>query len=66
MLVPIDLYFILILGGIIGMFFSNSIFVEAMVVDNNNELEEVKELKTKIERLLLAGNLVRLPNYWEQ
>jgi hypothetical protein len=48
------------------MFFSNSIFVEAMVVDNNNELEEVKELKTKIERLLLAGNLVRLPNYWEQ
>jgi phosphoglucosamine mutase len=45
--------FILILGGIIGMSFINSIFVDAMVADNNNELEEqVKELNAKIDRLL--------------
>lgn len=49
--------FILLLGGIIGMSFINSIFVDAMVADNNNELEEqVKELNAKIDRLLEQQN----------
>lgn len=49
--------FILILGGIIGMSFINSIFVDAMVADNNNELEEqVKELNAKIDHLLEQQN----------
>lgn len=49
--------FILILGGIIGMSFINSIFVDAMVADNNDEtvkkLDEIQksldELKKKIK-----------------
>jgi voltage-gated sodium channel len=49
--------FILLLGGIIGMSFINSIFVDAMVADNNNELEEqMKELNAKIDRLLEQQN----------
>ncbi|WP_163213051.1 ion transporter [Bacteroides sp. 519] len=48
------LYFVLILffGGILGMSFINSIFVDAMVSDNNDELEEkVKKLTDKIDEL---------------
>ena len=51
----IRLYFcaLLILGGIIGMSFINSIFVDAMVSDNNNELEsQMKELNAKMDELL--------------
>lgn len=49
--------FILILGGIIGMSFINSIFVDAMVSDNNNELEEeVKAINQKLDILLKEKN----------
>jgi len=48
------LYFILILvfGGVIGLSIVNSIFVDAMVSDNNEELEkEVGSLKEDVDRL---------------
>ena len=50
----VRIYFvlILILGGIIGLSLVNSIFVDAMVSDNNDELEdEVKQLNDKIDLL---------------
>lgn len=50
-----DIYFIvlLLIGGIIGLSLVNSIFVDAMVADNNDKLEkEVEELKGKIDELL--------------
>lgn len=51
---------LLILGGIFGLSIVNSIFVDAMVSDNNDELEEqvnhieeeVVELRTKVDRIL--------------
>lgn len=48
------IYFIVLLlgGGILGLSLVNSIFVDAMVSDNNDELEkEVSQLKAKIEIL---------------
>lgn len=48
-------YFILILvlGGIIGMSLINSVFVDAMVSDNNDELKaKLDELEKKIDKLL--------------
>lgn len=48
------LYFIVILvfGGVIGLSIVNSIFVDAMVSDNNDELEqEVSLIKKDVERL---------------
>ena len=50
----VRIYFVLILifGGIIGLSLVNSIFVDAMVSDNNDELEaEVKKLNEKIDLL---------------
>ena len=55
----INLYFITILitGGILGLSLVNSIFVDAMVSDNNDELiKKVEELDRKIERLLEQNN----------
>lgn len=52
--VGVRIYFVLILifGGIIGLSLVNSIFVEAMVSDNNDDLEtEVKRLNDKIDIL---------------
>ena len=50
--VRIYFVFILIAGGIIGLSLVNSIFVDAMVSDNNNQLEkEVKSLSRQIEEL---------------
>lgn len=49
------LYFssLLLIGGIMGLSLVNSIFVDAMVSDNNDELEnQVKELQTKIDKLI--------------
>ena len=44
---------LLILGGIIGMSFINSIFVDAMVSDNNDDVKEKLEaLEKKIDKLL--------------
>ena len=44
--------FLLILGGVIGLSLINSVFVDAMVSDNNDELEaEVKKLNEKIDLL---------------
>ena len=51
----VRLYFIflLILGGIIGLSLINSVFVDAMVSDNNDELlDRINELETKIDKLL--------------
>lgn len=43
--------FLLVSGGIIGLSLVNSIFVDAMVSDNNNDLEkEVKELKAMLQQ----------------
>lgn len=53
-IVWVRIYFIVILisGGIIGLSLVNSIFVDAMVSDNNDELEkEVKCLSGKIDEL---------------
>lgn len=50
----VRIYFVLILiaGGIIGLSLVNSIFVDAMVSDNNDALEaEVKKLNEKIDLL---------------
>ena len=45
--------FILLTGGIFGLSLVNSIFVDAMVSDNNDELEEkIDELSNKIDILL--------------
>lgn len=45
--------FILILCGIIGMSFINSVFVDAMVSDNNDDVkEQLKQMEAKIDRLL--------------
>lgn len=59
----IRLYFIVVLfiGGIIGLSLINSIFVDAMVADNNDELEkQVKELSRKIDLLLEEKNNSKL------
>lgn len=51
--VRIYFVFILIAGGIIGLSLVNSIFVDAMVSDNNDALEaEVKKLNEKIDLLM--------------
>lgn len=50
----IRVYFVLILiaGGIVGLSLVNSIFVDAMVSENNDQLEkDVKLLQTKIDEL---------------
>ncbi len=50
----VRIYFIVILiaGGVIGLSFVNSIFVDAMVSDNNDDLEkEVDKLNKKIDAL---------------
>lgn len=44
--------FLLLAGGILGLSLVNSIFVDAMVSDNNNELQsEVTQLTSKIDSL---------------
>lgn len=55
----IRLYFIAVLfiGGIFGLSLVNSIFVDSMISDNNNELEEkVASLEKKIDKLLNKSN----------
>lgn len=55
----IRLYFIVILffGGIFGLSLVNSIFVDAMVSDNNEELEgKISELEIKIDQLIKLIN----------
>lgn len=52
--VLIRLYFVIILlsGGVIGLSMINSIFVDVMVSDNNDDLEEkVDRLESKIDEL---------------
>ncbi|NQX82448.1 MAG: ion transporter, partial [Flavobacteriaceae bacterium] len=42
-----------ITGGVFGMSLVNSIFVDAMVSDNNDNLErKIEELNKKMDRLL--------------
>ena len=50
----VRLYFIflLIMGGIIGMSFINSIFVDAMVADNNDDLkDQLKDLQQSVDEI---------------
>lgn len=59
--VRIYFIFILIAGGIIGLSLVNSIFVDAMVSDNNDELEkEVATLNEKID--VLTEEIKKLQN----
>ncbi len=54
-IIGVRLYFtvLLILGGVIGLSLINSVFVDAMVSDNNDEvLEHIKQLEAKIDKLL--------------
>lgn len=56
----VRLYFslLLVICSIIGLSLVNSIFVDAMVSDNNDELErQVSELNTKIDKLLEQQNV---------
>ena len=44
--------FLLFMGGIIGMSLVNSIFVDAMAADNNDEvLEKLSQLEKKLDDL---------------
>ena len=44
---------LLLLGGILGMSFINSIFVDAMVSDNNDDVKaQLAEMEKKIDKLL--------------
>lgn len=44
---------LLVFGGIIGMSFINSVFVDAMVADNNDDvLKKLNELEQKLDQLL--------------
>lgn len=44
--------FLLFLGGIIGMSLVNSIFVDAMAADNNDEvLEKLNQLEEKLDKI---------------
>ena len=55
----IRLYFcaLLILGGIIGMSFINSIFVDAMVADNNDEVKaKLEEIQKTLDELKQKSN----------
>jgi voltage-gated sodium channel len=49
--------FVVLSGGILGLSLVNSIFVDAMVSDNNDELEKkIERLELKIDLLLCANN----------
>ena len=53
----VRLYFclLLILGGIIGMSFLNSVFVDAMVSDNNDDVKaKLDEIEKKLDQLLAS------------
>jgi len=44
---------LLIMGGIIGMSFINSVFVDAMVSDNNDDVKEkLTEIEKKLDQLI--------------
>ena len=54
-LFAIRLYFslLLIAGGIIGMSFINSVFVDAMTEDNNDDVkEQLRRLEDKVDELM--------------
>ena len=58
----VRLYFCLqlLLGGILGMSFINSVFVDAMAADNNDDVKaQLTEMERKIDRLLEAGETRR-------
>ena len=51
-LVRIYFTLLLIMGGIIGMSFLNSIFVDAMVADNNNDIkDQLTNLQQSVDEL---------------
>lgn len=51
-LIRVYFTFLLIMGGIIGMSFINSIFVDAMVADSNDDIEkQLKALQNSVDNL---------------
>ena len=41
------------MGGVIGMSFINSVFVDAMVADNNDDVKaKLDEIEKKLDKLL--------------
>ena len=51
--VRIYFYLLLIMGGIIGMSFINSVFMDAMAADNNDDVKaKLDEIERKIDRLI--------------
>jgi voltage-gated sodium channel len=55
------LYFVVLLmtGGVLGLSLVNSIFVDAMVMDNHESLErKIAELNSKLDRILAAKGLL--------
>ncbi len=55
--VRIYFIFLLIVGGIIGLSLINSVFVDAMVSDNNDDLlSKIDELEKKIDKLIDNSN----------
>ncbi len=50
----------LLMGGILGMSFINSVFVDAMAADNNDDVKaQLKEMERKIDRLLDVNEMLR-------
>ena len=48
---------LLFLGGIIGMSLVNSIFVDAMAADNNDEvLEKLEQIEKKLDKIERGNN----------
>ena len=59
MAVAARIYFsvLLFFGGIIGMSLVNSIFVDAMAADNNDEvLEKLSQLESKLDNLQIKDD----------
>lgn len=62
MAVAARIYFsvLLFFGGIIGMSLVNSIFVDAMAADNNDEvLEKLSQLESKLDNLQIKDDRIR-------
>jgi len=56
-------FFVVLTGGIFGMSIMNAIFVDEMVMDNNDDLEKkVDELSSKLDQLLEQNQSPKTPD----